>query len=102
MAHIAIATYCDSKLVSRGDGALVRRAVEKHWDDNEPLLLDFSGVRVASVSFFDEALGLLARKFPLDEIRVRVRVENIDPTDRALLNRIVIARAREREVLQPE
>jgi hypothetical protein len=55
-------------------------------------------VRIASVSFFDESLGLLARHHPLDEIRRRVRVENIDPADRRLLNDIVQSRSRERRL----
>jgi hypothetical protein len=50
----------------------------KNWDDAEPLSLDFSGVRIASVSFFDESLGLLAKKRPVDELKKRARVENIE------------------------
>lgn len=97
MARIAIATFCKAARVSRGDGAHVRRAIEEHWDDDEALVLDFAGVRIASVSFFDEAMGLLARKFDLETLRQHVSVENIDPGDRHLLNRIVLSRAKERE-----
>lgn len=75
----------------------MRRAIEQHWTDGEPLTLDFEGVRIASVSFFDEALGLLARQYELAVLTQHVRVENMDPGDRALLNRIVHARAKERE-----
>ncbi len=92
-----IESYCRTKRVSRGDGAHVRRAIEEHWNDAEPLVLDFDGVRIASVSFFDEALGLLARKHELEILTQHVKVENIDPADRTLLNRIVLARAKERE-----
>jgi hypothetical protein len=96
MAKIRIAEFCKGSHVTRGDGAHLRKAIEEHWDDAEPLSLDFSGVRIASVSFFDESLGLLAKKRPVDEIRKRVRVENIDEGDRALLNRIVLSRSKER------
>jgi STAS-like domain of unknown function (DUF4325) len=85
-----------SARVSRSDGARLRRLIETHWSDDDALVLDFSGVRIASVSFFDESIGLLARTHPLDELQRRVRVENIDPSDRALLNQIVLSRARER------
>jgi hypothetical protein len=95
MAKIRIAEFCKGSHVTRGDGAHLRKAIEEYWDDAEPLILDFSGVRIASVSFFDESLGLLAKKRPLDEIKKRVRVENIDEGDRALLNRIVLSRAKE-------
>ena len=97
MARIHIATECHTARVSRGDGALLRRLIEEHWSDPEPIVLDFESVRIASVSFFDESVGLLARAHPLEVLRDRVRVENIDPSDRSLLNQIVQSRARERE-----
>ena len=96
MARIGIATYCMSSRVTRGDGAHLRRAIEEHWDDDEPLVLDFSGVRIASVSFFDESLGLLAKAHPIPELQRKIKVVNIDPADRALLNQIVVAREKER------
>lgn len=96
MAQIRISEYCKTSRVTRGDGAHLRRGIEEHWADADPLVLDFSGVRIASVSFFDESLGLLAKAHPIEELRRRVRVENIDPADRALLNRIVLAREKER------
>lgn len=52
---------------------------------------------IASVSFFDESLGLLALAHPLAELTARVRVENIEPADRSLLNSIVQSRSRERK-----
>lgn len=101
MPTIHVATVCGTARVTRDDGAHLRREIEKHWDAPEPLVLDFSGLRIASVSFFDESLGLLARSHGLDELKRRVRVERIDPSDRALLNRIVSSRAREREASAP-
>lgn len=102
MARIHIADYCKTSRVTRGDGAHLRRGIEEHWDDEEPLVLDFSGLRIASVSFFDESIGLLAKAHPIDELTHRVRVENIDPADRSLLNHIVVARAKERQAATPE
>lgn len=97
MARLLISEFCHAKHVTRGDGAHLRRAIEERWDEAEPLILDFSGLRIASVSFFDESLGLLAKAHPLPELTRRVQVENIDPSDRSLLNSIVLARTRERE-----
>lgn len=96
MARISIATFCNAARVSRGDGAHLRNAIERHWDAGEQVVLDFSNVKIASVSFFDESLGLLARKHPLSELTRRVRVENMNALDRALLNSIVRSRAQER------
>ena len=94
MPRINIATYCKAARVSRGDGALLRKAIEESWDSWEQIVLDFSNVTIASVSFFDESLGMLARRHPLDDL---VRVENMMPSDRALLNSIVLSRAKERK-----
>lgn len=96
MARIHIATDYETKRVTRRDGAVLREAIEKHWNDVEALVLDFAGVRIASVSFFDESLGRLALLHPLEELTTRVRVENIDPADRRLLDDIVRARSEER------
>jgi hypothetical protein len=97
MARIHIATEYQSKRVTRSDGAELRAAIEKHWADAEPLVLDFSGVRIASVSFFDESLGRLALLHPVEELTTRVKVENIDPADRRLLDDIVRSRLQERK-----
>jgi hypothetical protein len=84
--------------VTRADGAQLRERILSHWNDDEPLVLDFDGVRIASVSFFDESLGLLAKEYALPELTAHVRVENIDPADRKLLNSITLARSRERRL----
>jgi hypothetical protein len=97
MANVHVATFCQAARVTRGDGAHLRREIEKHWNEPEPVVLDFSGVRIASVSFFDESLGLLAKEHGLTDLKNRVRIENIDASDRSLLNRIVTSRARERD-----
>lgn len=83
--------------MTRENGAQLRDAIEKHWSDEEPLVVDFSGLRIASVSFFDESFGLLAAKHPVEVLTKKVKVENIDPQGRSLLNSIASSRVRERE-----
>ena len=95
MARIVISERFKGSRVTREDGAKLRALIEEHWNDSEPLVLDFSGLRIASASFFDESLGVLAKQLPLDELTRRVRIEGIDPADRKLLNQIVLARAEE-------
>lgn len=68
-----------------------------NWNSGETIELDFEGVRIASVSFFDESVGLLALEHPPSEISARIRVVNIDPADRFLLNKVVSDRIHERE-----
>jgi hypothetical protein len=95
MARIVISEQFEGSRITRADGAKLRRIIDEHWNEAELLILDFSGLRIASASFFDESLGVLARKVPLDELTRRVRVENIDPADRRLLNQIVLSGAEE-------
>jgi hypothetical protein len=103
MARLLVASICGAKRVSRSDGEALRHRMEAHWNDAEPTVLDFDGVVIASVSFFDESFGVLALHHPLPDLTRRFKVENIRPPDRQLLNSIVVARDREREaeVLPP-
>ncbi len=96
MARLEVASVCGSSRVSRADGEQLRHAMEARWAAEEPTVIDFAGVVIASVSFFDESFGLLALAHPTVELGRRFRVENIGAPDRNLLNSIVSARARER------
>jgi hypothetical protein len=93
MARIIINQHFQTSRVTRADGANLRRLIEERWTDSEPLILDFSGLRIASASFFDESIGALAESYPLELLTQRLRMENMDPSDRKLLNQIVLSRA---------
>ena len=57
MARLLVAEVCKGARVSRKDGEALRALLESHWNDKEPVILDFKGVVIASVSFFDESFG---------------------------------------------
>lgn len=97
MPRIQIAQLSHGSNVTRADGAVLRTAIEQRWNDAEPVILDFQALRIASVSFFDESVGVLAKAHGREVIAKRLRVENIDSSDRKLLNEIVSSRAREHE-----
>ena len=97
MANIHVSSCCGASHVTRADGARLREAILAHWHDPAPVVIDFSGLRIASASFFDESIGLLAQVHPLEELTRRVQVVGIEPGDRALLNQIVVSRSRERQ-----
>lgn len=97
MARLVISESFGTNPVTREDGARLRHLIEQYWSDENTLVLDFAGLRIASVSFFDESLGVLATKYPVEQLTQRVKVENIDPQDRQLLNGIVLSRAKERQ-----
>jgi hypothetical protein len=94
--RIDVVALCGSSRVSRQDGKRLRDAIEHSWQLGEPVELDFGEVRIASVSFLDEAIAVLALQNPLSEIKARIRVTNIRPEDRMLLNSLLGARAKER------
>lgn len=96
MPRIDVTALCGTSRISREDGQRLRMEIEKHWNAPEPITVDFGNVTIASLSFLDEGLGVLALSHSLDEIRKRVRVENIKEPDRAVLNRLMLSRADER------
>jgi len=59
-----------------------------------PVVVDFAGMKIASVSFFDESFGSLAKKYGEDLLK-RVDLVAIDPFDLHLVRDIVSSRARE-------
>lgn len=83
MATILVSNLGQGAHITRPDGARLRKLVEEHWADPEPVSLDFTGLRIASASFFDEAIGLLALEHGLKTLLAHVVVKNIDPSDRA-------------------
>ncbi|HEY1691705.1 MAG TPA: STAS-like domain-containing protein [Polyangiaceae bacterium] len=97
MNRLYLTEVCKDSRVTRRDGEALRDVLEAHWSDVEPLILDFEGAAIASASFFDESFGALALRYPLAEVTRRIKVENIAPEDRRLLNTLVRARQRERD-----
>jgi len=102
MTILSLASLDANARVTRADWAQLRALIEERQDAQEPVLLDFSGVRVAPVSFLDEALGIFARAHGTEVLLRHVQVQNFDPGDRSLLHRIVASRAREREQFSSE
>lgn len=96
MSKLSISEASGPTHVTRADGEALRHHIEAHWDDTEPLVLDFEGAVIASVSLFDESFGMFALRYPLPELTRRLRLENISEKDKTLLNRIIASRDRQR------
>lgn len=97
MPRLTVTQVCGQSRVTRDDGARLRAAIVAAWSDAEPLEIDFEGVSIASVSFFDEAFARLALEHPLDVLRRRLKLTGLTPQDRKLLNTLLQSRSRERE-----
>ncbi len=99
MTRLLVRDVCPSR-VFRADGERLRKEIEARWSDAEVLEVDFEGLRINSVSFFDESFGVLAAEHPLDVLTRRLRPVNLSEGDREVLNGRVAARAHERRSSQ--
>jgi hypothetical protein len=101
MPRLLVSEICPSR-VFRADGECLRKAIENRWTDEEVLELDFAGERIASASFFDEGIGVLALAHPIATITRRLRPVGLGDADRALLNSIIQRRVQERALLRSD
>ncbi len=95
MIRVEVKTQLGDDVVSREHGQKMRILLEKALaHGTEPVIVDFAGMQITSVSFFDESFGVLAKQYG-EGLLARVKLEEIDPFDLALVRDIVSSRARE-------
>lgn len=96
MRTICVKEELGRDIVTREHGrrlyAMVRSALGAGEDR---VTVNFEGLQVTSVSFFDEAFGTLAKEMGQERFASVVRLADIDPFDRALVNDIVLSRSRQ-------
>src|SRR6185437_12796783 len=67
MITIKVRSQLGGAVVSREHGERMRHLLEKAISQgSEPVVVDFSGMQITSVSFFDESFGVLARQYGED------------------------------------
>ena len=88
------------KTITRQDGELIYNIISEAWNNENKIVVDFSNILIASVSFLDEAFGKLAFDHSLDNLKNRLSFENMEHYDRALLNDILISRYHQKEIGQ--
>ena len=98
--YLDIKKVAGTDTVSREHGRKIRKILESLLKVQDKIAIDFSNLSIASPSFIDEAFAKLLLRYPLDEIRDKLSFANITEFDRALLNDLVHARIRERELLE--
>lgn len=94
MERIEIKRELGADIVTREHGEKLRWLIEELWKSGS-VTVDFGGLQVTSVSFFDEAFGQLALRYGEEELRQKVRFEGLDKFDQALVNDIIGSRSRE-------
>lgn len=96
--QLRLTDVCDGSYFSRADGERLRTAIEESlrvWPTCE---VDFQNIRIASISFLDEAIALLALK--QDEgvsLVARVGVSNMTTADKRLLDDLIAKRDQQRQ-----
>jgi len=96
MTRIEVKTQLGDDVVSRAHGQKMRVLLERALAHagSEPVIVDFAGMQITSVSFFDESFGVLAKQYG-EGLLTKVKLEEIDPFDLALVRDIVASRSRE-------
>ena len=94
--ELKVAEICGESRVFREDGLKLRREIERQWSRAEVIGVDFQNIRIASASFLDEGIAVLGLMLSVDEIKRKLKIRNITEPDRALLNHLILSRARER------
>jgi ABC-type phosphate transport system auxiliary subunit len=97
---ININDICDKKTVTRDDGEKINDVLRANWNKVDGFQVDFDDLLVASVSFLDEAFGRLALEHTKEDLQEKLRFENIQDYDKALLNDILLSRFRQKELGQ--
>jgi maltose-binding protein MalE len=62
--EINLKDKCAKQTITRDDGSTIARMITDAWDKEEKIVIDFSNILIASVSFLDEAFGKLAFDHP--------------------------------------
>lgn len=57
--------------------------------DNQPVKLDFAGVRVFASAFFNFAIGQLLKDFSSEVLNDLLNVEELSPNGRSILQRVI-------------
>jgi hypothetical protein len=92
---IHLRDFLKCKVSTRQDGTPLREYLSARWDEVDKFVIDFGNLSIASVSFMDEAFGMLAESYGRRELKKKLEIRNIDEQDESLLNGIVRSRLKQ-------
>jgi maltose-binding protein MalE len=98
--EIILKDKCTKQTITRDDGSTVAQMIADAWDKEEKIIIDFSNILIASVSFLDEAFGKLAFDHPKEDLTQKLSFKNMQEYDKALLNDIFLSRYHQKELGQ--
>jgi hypothetical protein len=93
---VSIKEICGNKITTRDDGLIINEILKNYWNHHDEIVIDFNNIPIASVSFLDQAIGVLALERELAEVRAKLHYKNISSFDLRLLEDILTSRAMQR------
>jgi hypothetical protein len=93
VVEIEVKKELGNEVITRQQGKRLRDLILSAWS-NPPIIVDFHGLRINSVSFFDECFGQIALTHSEQELR-KIESRGLEKFDAALLKDIVASRLNE-------
>jgi len=97
---IILREFCQGGMSTREEGRDLLVLIIKFWKRVDSITLDFANEMIASTSFIDEVFGTLALLFSDEELKTKLRLENLDPIDKRMINATIAGRRKELEELE--
>ncbi len=97
---IKLKHICKKQTITREDGKIINDKIVSSWNEENLIIIDFENILIASVSFVDEAFGKLTFVYSKAELQKKLRFNNMQEFDRALLNDILISRFHQKDLKQ--
>ena len=92
-----VSEICGDKIVTRDHGSSVNDRLREVWSVHDTIVVDFDNLTIASVSFLDQAIGVLALEYEVSKINEKLSFTNMNEFDRKLLDDILVSRERQRK-----
>jgi hypothetical protein len=91
---------CKYQTITREEGNKINKLINRAWDRENKIIIDFGNILIASVSFIDEAFGKLAFEYSKNILKKKLGFKNMQDYDKALLNDILTSRYRQKDLDQ--
>lgn len=98
--RINLQTVCNKQTITRDDGKKINDMIQRAWNKEDKIIINFNHILIASVSFIDEAFGRLAFDYDKEVLRNKLLFSNMEEFDRALLRDIFLSRYHQKELGQ--
>lgn len=99
MIEINIKKIAGKNTATRDDGEKIYNLIKEKWSKEDKIVVNFSSLVIASVSFIDEAFGQLALDYSKEELQKKLDFKEINQHDRALLNNVILSRVKQKDIL---